>query len=114
MTLSTLDEQRHEICRANRLITGIAKDTPQLFRPPRGSFNNDTRRAAALCGIKYVVMWSATADGDVIRTAGNRPLQSGDIVILHYNEGLPQSLAHVLSTIKKHGLKPAFLRDYLK
>ena len=114
MTLSTPEEQRREICRANRLITGIVKDTPRLFRPPRGSFNNDTRRAAAACGITHIVMWNVTADGGVIRKPGNRPLAAGDIVILHYNEGLSQSLAHVLATIKKHGLKPAFLRDYLK
>jgi len=113
MTLSTLDEQTREICKANRLINGIVKEQPVLYRPPRGSFNADTKRAVASCGIKYIVMWSAMADGGVIRTPGNRPLQAGDIVILHYNDGLPGSMAHLVATIKKHGLKPALLRDYL-
>lgn len=113
MTLSTPAEQRREICRANRLIEGIMKERPVLFRPPRGSWNNETRRAAAACGIRYVVMWSAMADGGVIRTPGNRPLRSGDIVILHYNPGLPSSLSHLLATIRKLRLKPALLRDYL-
>ena len=114
MTLSTLDEQTKEICRANRLIEGIVKVKPVLYRPPRGSFNVNSRRAAAACGIRYIVMWSAMADGGVIRTPGNRPLKAGDIIILHYNGGLPESMAHLVATIKKHGLKPAFLRDYLR
>jgi peptidoglycan/xylan/chitin deacetylase (PgdA/CDA1 family) len=114
MTLSTLREQTEEICRANRLIEGIVKAKPVLYRPPRGSFNANSRRAAAACGIKYIVMWSAMADGGVIRTAGNRPLKAGDIIILHYNGGLPGSMAHLMATIKKNGLQPAFLRDYLQ
>lgn len=114
MTLSTLDEQTKEICRANRLIEGIIKAKPVLYRPPRGSFNADSKRAAAACGIRHLVMWSATADGGVIRTPGNRPLRAGDIIILHYYEGLPGSMAHLVATIKKNGLKPAFLRDYLR
>ena len=52
MTLSTLDEQTGEICRANRLIEGIIKAKPVLYRPPRGSFNADSKRAAAACGIR--------------------------------------------------------------
>ena len=59
-------------------------------------------------------MWSATADGGVIRTPGNRPLKAGDIIILHYHEGLPGSMAHLVAMIEKNGLKPAFLRDYLR
>ncbi|MEN9300547.1 MAG: hypothetical protein RLZZ254_328 [Actinomycetota bacterium] len=114
MTLSTLDEQTKEICRANRLIEGIVKEKPVLYRPPRGSFNANSRRAAAACGIRYIVMWSAMADGGVIRTPGNRPLKAGDIIILHYNGGLPGSMAHLLATIERNGLKPAFLRDYLR
>lgn len=113
MTLSSRAEQQQEICRANRLIEGIVKDRPRLYRPPRGSWNNDTRRAAAACGIGTIVMWSAMADGGVIRTPGNRPLRSGDIIILHYNSGLPQSMSHLMATLKQRGLKPALLRDYL-
>ena len=114
MTLSTLNEQTKEICRANRLIEGIVKSKPVLYRPPRGSFNANSKRAAAACGIKYIVMWSAMADGGVIRTPGNRPLEAGDIIILHYNDGLSGSTAHLMATIRKNGLKPAFLRDYLQ
>lgn len=114
MTLISPSEQEREICRASRLIEGIVKAQPKLYRPPRGSWNEDSRHAAAKCGITHLVMWSATADGGVIRTPGNRPLRSGDIVILHYNDGLPASLAHLLATIDKHGLKPALLRDYLR
>ena len=114
MTLISPAEQEQEICRASRLIQGIVKERPRLYRPPRGSWNDDSRTAAARCGITHLVMWSATADGGVIRTPGNRPLRSGDIVILHYNDGLPASMAHLLATIDKHGLKPALLRDYLR
>lgn len=114
MTLISPAEQEREICRASRLIEGIVKERPRLYRPPRGSWNDDSRTAAARCGITHLVMWSATADGGVIRTPGNRSLRSGDIVILHYNDGLPATMAHLLATIDNHGLKPAFLRDYLR
>ena len=40
-------------------------------------------------------------------------LKPGDIVLLHYLDSLPRSLALVMKAAKQAGLRPALLRDYL-
>lgn len=114
LTLMTLAEQKREICEASRLVRLRTGQTPMFLRPPRGSWNENTRIAAAACGMKYVVMWNAESKKDGLNTWGTRPLTRGDIVLFHYVSTLPQQLENVLRLAKARGLRPALLRDYLK
>jgi peptidoglycan/xylan/chitin deacetylase (PgdA/CDA1 family) len=113
MTKSTLQRQTFEICRASRIIGELTGTRPTMFRPPRGSWNDDTRRAAHACGIRHIVMWNVTADRSTIRTATGRPVRAGDIVILHWRPDTQASLEHLLAYLRTVGLRPALLDDYL-
>ncbi len=113
MSSLSLEEQTKEICRANEHVRGNYKKLPIFFRPPGGSHNSNTVIAAKKCGIQKIVMWNVEADqGRIVRSGGNS-IQRGDIILLHYLNSLESSLKLVLAEIKKLGLRPASLRDYL-
>ena len=86
---------------------------PDMFRPPYGNYDPVTIAEAASCGVKYVVLWSATGDSGSIVTADG-PLRAGDIILLHFKPGLGLRLIHILDQIKAAGLRPAPLADYLR
>lgn len=113
MTRSTLQRQTFEICRASRIIGELTGTRPTMFRPPRGSWDDDTRRAAHACGIRHIVMWNVTADRSTIRTATGKPVKAGDIILLHWRPDTQASLEHLLAYLRTVGLRPALLDDYL-
>lgn len=113
MTRELLKRQTFEICHASRIISEVTGARPTMYRPPRGSWNDDTRRAAYACGIRHIVMWNVTADHSTIRTATGKPVKPGDIVILHWRPDLHASLEHLLEHLRGRGLRPALLDDYL-
>jgi peptidoglycan/xylan/chitin deacetylase (PgdA/CDA1 family) len=113
MSSLSLKEQTSEICRANEHVRGNYKKVPVFFRPPGGSHNSDTVIAAKKCGIKKIVLWNVEADQGKIVRSGGKSIQRGDIILLHYLNSLESSLKVVLAEIKRLGLRPASLRDYL-
>lgn len=113
MSSLSLKEQTKEICRANEHVRGNYKKLPLFFRPPGGSHNSNTVIAAKKCGIQKIVMWNVEADKGKIVRSGGGSLQRGDIILLHYLNSLESSLKVVLAEIKRLGLRPASLRDYL-
>ena len=113
MSSLSLKEQTSEICRANEHVRGNYKKVPVFFRPPGGSHNSNTVMAAKKCSIKKIVLWNVEADQGKIVKSGGKSIQRGDIILLHYLNSLESSLKLVLAEIKRLGLRPASLRDYL-
>ena len=107
-------DQRKEICAGNREIHRVINRQPAFLRPPGGAFDDDTIRAAKKCGINRIVLWNVVADyGNIVQARPGPTLKPGDIVLLHYLDSLPRSLALVMKAAKQAGLRPALLRDYL-
>ena len=113
MTLVSAAQRKYEVCGASQVARNVAKESPMYFRPPGGSFNSKVIDTVAQCGMKYLVMWNVEADGGVVRMAGRGKLGPGDIILMHYLPSLERSLVHLMEQIKRNGLKPALLRDYL-
>ena len=114
MRRMTFAQQKEEICRANRLVGKMARSTPVFFRPPGGDWNETTRRAAAACGVRYLVLWNVIADDEIIRMRSSHQLLPGDIILMHYRKNLIPSLRWVMAQLRHDGLKPALMRDYVK
>lgn len=106
--------QKREICEGKRLVARISGQTPVLFRPPGGDFNDTTKRAMVACGIRYLVLWNVIADDRIIRMRRSHQLLPGDIVLMHYRSDIIASLEHLMNQLRHDGLKPALLADYLK
>ncbi|MFI5566031.1 polysaccharide deacetylase family protein [Streptomyces sp. NPDC051740] len=110
--------QRAEICGQQRKLTSRFGVRPRLFRPPYGTYDTTTLRAAADCGIQTVVLWRATLepDGHLTYTDGPHHLTPGDIIAVPSGEAPPLSLTErttrLLGELEERGLKVGRLEDY--
>ncbi len=111
--------QRAEICGQQTKLTARFGVRPRLFRPPHGTYDTTTLRAAADCGITSVVLWRAALrpDGTLAYTRGDHRLHPGDIVAVTPDDTIARDLRSrteaLLATIEGEGLRVARLEDYV-
>ncbi|MCZ9352010.1 polysaccharide deacetylase family protein [Streptomyces mutabilis] len=111
--------QRAEICGQQTKLRSRFGVRSHLFRPPYGTYDTTTLRAAADCGITAVVLWRAalSADGGLTYTRGDHRLHPGDIVAVDPDHptgtGLSARTEALLETIEEQGLRVGRLGDYL-
>ncbi|MEV8595764.1 polysaccharide deacetylase family protein [Streptomyces sp. NPDC052012] len=111
--------QRAEICGQQRKLKSRFGVRPHLFRPPYGTYDTTTLRAAADCGITAVVLGRATldGDGDLTYAGGAERLTPGDIISVPSVELPSLTLAdrttRLLREIESRGLRVARLEDYV-
>jgi peptidoglycan/xylan/chitin deacetylase (PgdA/CDA1 family) len=105
--------QRKEICDdADDLRAGLGV-RPVLFRPPFGNYDHNTLRAAAACGMRVAVLWTAAVnDGHVQFQAGDK-LKPGDIVLMHFRKTFKEDYTAFVEQARKDGLTPVPLADFL-
>ncbi len=113
--LSRLDlaSQTHEICDAAETLTGFYGGRPWLFRPPYGEYDQTTRKAAASCGMKALVLWDVSLPHAVLRYANGSVLHRGDIILIHWRANLYRDINVAIDAAKAQGLRVAALQDYL-
>lgn len=117
------EAQKKEICDSSDAITGSYGRRPEIFRPPFGSFDQTTRQVAKECGIKSILLWSAefyngtTGPGvgfnGFARGDGGKGFKPGDIILMHYRQGLAQQFQMILGWIRQQGFRPACVQNYL-
>ncbi|AEV83319.1 polysaccharide deacetylase [Actinoplanes sp. SE50] len=114
MTHLSYDAQKHEICAGADELKKQYGKRPTLFRPPFGSYNDNTLRAVHDCGLKASFTWMETTDKGIIRF--QRPthlIAPGDIILMHFRPAFIDDFLAVLNIIHKSGLTPARLEDYI-
>lgn len=105
---------QREICGAQRRLYREFGTRPWMLRPPYGDAAHSPRvaRVARSCGITHIVMWDALVwKGRVAYR--NKGLKPGSIILLHFNKSLDQDLRIAMRMMKRAGLTPANLDDYL-
>ncbi|WP_435211654.1 polysaccharide deacetylase family protein [Streptomyces sp. bgisy034] len=111
--------QRAEICGQQNKLRARFGIRPRLFRPPYGTYDTTTLRAAAHCGVTAVVLWRAAMEGDGGLTYAEGParLRAGDIVSVPSGEpaglSLRERTTRLLREIQRRGLTVGRLEDYL-
>ncbi|MFF9133857.1 polysaccharide deacetylase family protein [Streptomyces sp. NPDC014776] len=111
--------QRAEICGQQRKLHARFGVHPHVFRPPYGTYDRTTLRAAADCGITAVALWrvSLSGDGTLAYTHGAHHLRPGDIIAVDPDETSGPTLRartlRLLGRIQSTGLAVASLDDYL-
>ncbi|MGW1952444.1 polysaccharide deacetylase family protein [Streptomyces sp. NPDC001920] len=111
--------QRAEICGQQNKLRARFGIRPHLFRPPYGTYDTTTLRAAAGCGVRAVVLWRAAMEGDGELTYAEGPgrLRAGDIVSVPSGEPTGMTLrertTRLLRAIQGRGLTVGRLEDYL-
>ncbi|MFJ8532984.1 polysaccharide deacetylase family protein [Streptomyces sp. NPDC093591] len=111
--------QRAEICGQQNKLRARFGIRPQLFRPPYGTYDTTTLRAAADCGVRAVVLWRAAMEGDGELTYAKGPgrLRAGDIISVPSGEptglSLRERTTRLLREIQRSGLTVGRLEDYV-
>lgn len=110
--------QRAEICGQQDKLKSRFGIRPRLFRPPYGTYDTTTLRAAADCGVAAVVLWRASmGDERLTYRTGERRLLSGDIISVASigTSGLTlvERTERLLGEIRRAGLRVGRLEDYL-
>jgi peptidoglycan/xylan/chitin deacetylase (PgdA/CDA1 family) len=105
--------QHHQICDgANQLGKWYGR-RPLLFRPPFGDKDETTLRVAKGCGLKAAFMWKETVDKGKVRYQEGKTVQPGDIILMHFRPAFVKDFLAALHAIKKAGLTPALLENYV-
>ncbi|MFI7411157.1 polysaccharide deacetylase family protein [Streptomyces sp. NPDC049627] len=111
--------QRAEICGQQNKLRARFGIRPRLFRPPYGTYDATTLRAAARCGITAVVLWRAAMEGDGELTYAKGPgrLRPGDIISVPSGEptglSLRERTTRLLREVQRRGLTVGRLEDYV-
>ncbi|MER7898620.1 polysaccharide deacetylase family protein [Streptomyces sp. NPDC096046] len=112
--------QKREICGMQSYMERRFGKRPALFRPPFGSYDRTTLRAAKACGIAYAPLWNEEvfADHWEYREA-DRKLRPGDIVLTHFRgrdqwKGtMTDMVRRFLDKVTAQGYAVGRLEDYL-
>ncbi|MEU5862662.1 polysaccharide deacetylase family protein [Nonomuraea sp. NPDC047529] len=109
------DGQRREICGSAQVVGKEIGTRPALFRPPFGSYNTDTLRAARRCGMKAVLLWTATVQpgGKIAYQVPDKRLRPGDILLLHFRPNLAADFRVLIDKIRRRGFELGNLQAYL-
>jgi peptidoglycan/xylan/chitin deacetylase (PgdA/CDA1 family) len=107
--------QRKEICGTAQLIKKEVGTRPALFRPPFGNYNTDTLLAAKSCGVRAVLLWTATVQpgGKIAYQVPDKRLRPGDILLLHFRPNLARDFRILVKKIKRRGYALGNLQAYL-
>ncbi|MFJ3233692.1 polysaccharide deacetylase family protein [Streptomyces sp. NPDC086787] len=113
--------QKREICGQQEKLKNRYGITPRLFRPPYGNWNEDTRSAAASCGVESVVLWRESMQiKNMQYQRGDKKLHPGDIILAHFRgpselkgTTMTEMTANMLRHIREQGFTVARLEDYL-
>ncbi|MET8164004.1 polysaccharide deacetylase family protein [Streptomyces sp. NPDC005329] len=113
--------QKQEICGQQTKLKDRYGTMPRLFRPPYGNWNEDTRAAAASCGVEAIVLWRESMQiKNMQYQRGDKKLHPGDIVLAHFRgpselkgTTMTEMTANLLRHIREQGFTVARLEDYL-
>jgi peptidoglycan/xylan/chitin deacetylase (PgdA/CDA1 family) len=113
--------QKQEICGQQSKLKDRYGTTPRLFRPPYGNWNEDTRAAAASCGVEAIVLWRESMQiTNMQYQSPGKKLRPGDIILAHFRgpselkgRTMTEMTANLLRHIQEQGFTIARLEDYL-
>jgi peptidoglycan/xylan/chitin deacetylase (PgdA/CDA1 family) len=105
--------QKKEICDNSDAFEKAFGQRPTLFRPPYGEYNDNTLRAVADCGLKAVVLWTASVNDGRVDLQIPPKLRHGDIVLMHFRKTFAQDYTAFVDRAKQDGLTPTPLSDFL-
>ena len=108
------NSQKVEICGMSDYIVEQYGQRPFLYRPPGGAYSNIMREAAADCGMKAVVIWTATVDKGVMHYQVGETLRPGDIVLMHFRPQFKKDINAFLKAATAAGLQTELLEDYIQ
>ncbi|MHB1534238.1 MAG: polysaccharide deacetylase family protein, partial [Acidimicrobiales bacterium] len=107
LTKLSFDQATQQWAGAAAADTKWFKTTPTLGRPPYGALDRAVQASAARAGLTDLLYWSVVVDAKGIHTWNAKPLEAGEIVLLHWDPGLGSQMRSLLADINAAHLHPA-------
>lgn len=107
------EKQRQEICGMADIIEKQYGRRPTLYRAPGGWIDDNTTSAAAACGMKAVVQWSAKVNGGTVQYQVGSSFRPGDIVLMHFRPEFKADLEAFVTAANSAGLTTDYLENWL-
>jgi peptidoglycan/xylan/chitin deacetylase (PgdA/CDA1 family) len=104
--------QKEQICRGRDQVAQAVGAAPTVLRPPYGSYDLTTLKAAVACGMKYLLLWDVTVHAGSLQTWGGR-ITSGDVVLMHFTPSFASDFRLLRARVAAQHLEFADLADYL-
>lgn len=118
LTTLSLDEIRREISGTQDAIKAATRVTPQWFRPPYGSYNEDVRRLAKEEGTIMVLWtlspedWRTPGEASIVKRVTSAA-KDGAVVLLHVRDQTSRALPALIEELAALGYDLAGLSDVL-
>lgn len=109
----TVEQQQKEICGMVDVIREQVGTVGHLMRPPYGSHDTNTERAAIGCGLNAVVLWNSSLWEGHIDIMHRPSLEPGDIFLTHFRRDLYDNLVTLKYFMDVQGFTLGRLQDYL-
>jgi peptidoglycan/xylan/chitin deacetylase (PgdA/CDA1 family) len=108
-------ERTYQVCYAQRKDDRIFGHTPTLFRPPYGAVSPAVIDTALGCGLHAVIGWDAVMpqSGGLQTWNGHPVLHPGDIVLMHFLDGLTAQVERLQLIARTQHLRFALLEHYV-
>jgi peptidoglycan/xylan/chitin deacetylase (PgdA/CDA1 family) len=106
LTQLSLGQATYQWAHARLALGRWVGKAPLMGRPPYGAFDRTVAAAAHQAGLKALVGWSASVGSAGVKTWNGKPLEPGDIVLLHWDPGLGRQLTKLLAVIHARHLRP--------
>lgn len=117
-TLSLMENQK-EISSCNRFLELAIGQSPTLFAPPSGAYNETTLDAAKNLGMKAILWSKDTIDwrdknAAVIYSRATKKIEIGDFILMHPMKETADALADILKYYKTNALKTVTVSENLQ
>ena len=106
----SLDANKQEILRCNQFIQLAIGQTPTLFAPPSGAYNDTTLSACQMLHMKTVLWSKDTIDWrdkneELIYTRATKDVKAGALVLMHPMEATVKALPRILKEYNSRNLR---------
>lgn len=114
-----LRENQKEIAACNRFIELALGETPKLFAPPSGAYNDDVVTASTALGMKTILWSKDTIDWrdknvSLIYTRATKDVKKGDFILMHPMQATADALADILKYYKNNDLSTVTVSENLQ
>ena len=114
------EQMTAELTACNEKIAAVTGETPTLFRPPYGDYDNATIKATESLGM-YTIQWDVdsldwkdNATPESICQRVTSKVKNGSIVLFHNDaDHTPAALPTILKCLKDEGYEFVFIEDLI-
>lgn len=113
------EENIEEISKAQNILEEITGQTPKLFGPPSGAYNENTLKAAKDLNNSFIIWsidtidWRKDATPELITKRVTDKAESSGIVLMHPTENTLKALPEIIKYLYQNGYKIGTIGDVI-